>query len=76
MKVQGPINRRARQIVWCTMFAALPPAFGQVSADPQALQTSGIAKIDQYTDYVRRTGGRQEHGLRTGGSAGRPEDQL
>jgi hypothetical protein len=42
-------------MLWCVMLA-LPPAFGQVRADPQALQNSGITKIDQWTEYVRRTG--------------------
>lgn len=57
MKVQEPTKQHGRQMLWCLMLAAaLPPAFGQAGRDPQALQNSGIAKIDQWTDYVRRTG--------------------
>ena len=57
MRVQEPIKQSARWVLWCLMLAvALPPAFGQVNRDPQSLQNSGIAKIDRWTDYVRRTG--------------------
>jgi len=35
---------------------ALRSAFGQASRDPLSLQNSGIAKIDHWTDYARRTG--------------------
>lgn len=36
--------------------AILQPVFGQPSNDPQQLQESGIAKIDDWMDYTRRTG--------------------
>lgn len=57
MTVQEPTTYCARRMLWClTLAAALPLAFGQASRDPQSLQKSGITKIDQWTDYVRRTG--------------------
>ena len=56
MKVREP-KQQARQMLWCLMVAAaLPLAFGQQSNDPQSQQKSGVAKIDKWTDYVRRTG--------------------
>jgi CHAT domain-containing protein len=55
MKVREA-KQQARRMLWCLMLAAaLPLAFGQ-SHDPQSLQKSGVAKIDKWTDYVRRTG--------------------
>jgi hypothetical protein len=57
MKVPEPTKQHARRMLWCLMLAAASsPAFGQAGRDPQQLQNSGIAKIDQWTDYVRRTG--------------------
>ena len=57
MSVQEPTRQHARRLLWCLMLAvAVAPASGQTSRDPQSLQKSGIAKIDQWTDYVRRTG--------------------
>lgn len=57
MRVQKRTKQRARPMFWCLMLAAaLSPAFGQGSRDPKSLQDSGIAKIDHWTDYVRRTG--------------------
>ena len=57
MKTQKPTKQHSQRMLCCLMLAAaLPPAFGQVGSDPQALQNSGIAKIDTWTDYVRRTG--------------------
>lgn len=57
MAIQEPTKERARRIYWClTLVAVLPLAFGQASRDPKSLQDSGIAKIDHWTDYVRRTG--------------------
>jgi CHAT domain-containing protein len=38
------------------VLAAALPAFGQQSNDPQQLQKDGIAKIEHWLDYVRRTG--------------------
>jgi hypothetical protein len=57
MKVQGPTKRHARAIQ-CLILAAAASglAFGQGGRDAQSLQSSGIAKIDHWTDYVRRTG--------------------
>jgi len=48
----------ARRLLWCAFALAttLQPALGQPSNDPQQLQKSGIAKIDHWMDYVRRTG--------------------
>lgn len=40
----------------CVLMMLLPLAFGQVGRDPKSLQDSAIAKIDHWTDYVRRTG--------------------
>src|SRR5208282_4650137 len=62
MRVPEPIKQSARWLLWCLMLAvALPPACGQVNRDqvnraPLSLQNSGIAKIDRFIDYVRRTG--------------------
>jgi CHAT domain-containing protein len=57
MKIHEPTKQHARRILWCLMLAVvLPQAFGQAGPDPQALQNSGIAKIDHWIDYVRRTG--------------------
>src|SRR3984893_543130 len=48
----------ARCVVLClfSLTTAARPAFGQQSNDPQQLQQSGIAKIDHWMDYARRTG--------------------
>ena len=43
-------------ILGCGFATTLQPAFGQLSNDPQQLQKSGVAKIDHWMDYVRRTG--------------------
>ncbi len=57
MRVQEPAKQRTRRMLWCLMLAvALPPAFGQAARDARSLQKSGIAKIDQWDDYRRRTG--------------------
>lgn len=57
MKVPGPTKEHACWVLWCLVLAAASsPASGQAGRDPQQLQNSGIAKIDQWTDYVRRTG--------------------
>ncbi len=40
----------------CLMLVAVLPGFGQQFNDPQQLQKDGIAKIDHWLDYVRRTG--------------------
>ena len=40
----------------CLVLVAAMPAFGQQGSDPQQLQKDGIAKIDHWLDYVRRTG--------------------
>ena len=36
--------------------SSVSQAFGQPGNDPQQLQKSGIAKIDHWMDYARRTG--------------------
>src|SRR5258708_7757131 len=41
---------------WCLKLAAATLAFGEAGRDAQALQSRGIAKIDQWIDHVRRTG--------------------
>jgi CHAT domain-containing protein len=57
MNVQKRIKPHARRMLWCIMVAATSAAaFGQAGRDPQSLQDSGIAKIDRWLDYVRRTG--------------------
>ena len=57
MKTQEPTKQRTRRMLCClALAAALPPTFIQMGGDPQSLQNSGIAKIDEWTDYVRRTG--------------------
>ena len=38
------------------MLLAVLPAFGQQSSDALQLQKDGIAKLDHWVDYVRRTG--------------------
>jgi len=44
-------------LLWyCLVVAATFQVFGQSSNDPRQLQESGIAKIDHWIDYVRRTG--------------------
>jgi hypothetical protein len=57
MRAQETAKQRACRMLLCLMLAvALPPAFGQASRDAQSLQKSGIAKIDKWDDYRRRTG--------------------
>jgi hypothetical protein len=59
MRAHKPNKQRAQRmscLILAALAAALPPGFGQASRDPQSLQNSGIAKIDHWTDYVRRTG--------------------
>jgi len=58
MNSQGSTRRRAFRVLGClfALAATLQPAFGQASNDPQQLQKSGIAKIDHFMDYARRTG--------------------
>ena len=57
MNVRGPTKRARREVLCFLMLVAtLPEAFAQAPSDPQQLQKSGIAKIDQWTDYVRHTG--------------------
>ncbi|HEY6339779.1 MAG TPA: CHAT domain-containing protein [Candidatus Sulfotelmatobacter sp.] len=56
MKGQKPIHQPARRLFWTLMLAAVVlSAFGQ-DRDPQSLQNRGIARIDKWTDSVRRTG--------------------
>jgi len=55
MNFQQPAKQLARAIVACLVLVATLPAFAQ-SVDPQQLQKDGIAKIDHWLDYVRRTG--------------------
>jgi len=43
-------------ILLCLMLTPVLRAFGQQSGDPQQLQKDGIAKVDHWMDYVRRTG--------------------
>lgn len=54
MKLTGDLPRWILSCFLLTM--VLPLAFGQVGRDPKSLQNSAIAKIDRWTDYVRRTG--------------------
>ncbi len=58
MNTQGPIRQRALRVLGClfVLSAMLQPALSQPSNDPQLLQKSGIAAIDHWLDYVRRTG--------------------
>jgi len=57
MKLSEPNKQHARRMLWCLMLAAASSlAFGQRDRDPKQLQNNGIAKIDHWTDYVRRTG--------------------
>ena len=56
MTTLRPTKLRARSCLWCLMLVAALPVFGQQSGDPQQLQKEGIAKIDHWIDYVRRTG--------------------
>ena len=56
MTTLGPTKPRARSCLWCLLLVAALPVFGQQSGDPQQLQKDGIAKIDHWRDYVRRTG--------------------
>lgn len=57
MKVQQLTKRRARWVLSrVVLVAVLAPAFGQVSRDPQSLQSQSISRIDNWIDYVRRTG--------------------
>ena len=51
-------TRRVFGVLGClfVLAATLQPVFGQPSNDPQQLQKSGIAKIDHWLDYARRTG--------------------
>src|ERR1700730_13706388 len=58
MKTQSPTRRRSLGGLGglFVLAATLRPALGQPSNDPQQLQKSGIAKIDHFMDYARRTG--------------------
>src|SRR5271169_4614130 len=56
MNSQGPTKPCARWLLACLMLVAVLSAFGQQFNDPQQLQKDGIAKIDHWLDYVRRTG--------------------
>ncbi len=58
MNTQDPNIQRVFRVLWClvVLTAAFRPAFGQPGNDPQQLQKSGIAKIDHWMDYARRTG--------------------
>lgn len=57
MKLPWPTKSHARWLLqWLMLLAFLAPAFGQAGRDPQQLQNSSIAKIDQWIAYVRRTG--------------------
>src|ERR1700741_4351989 len=51
-------RRQARRVLWyVVVLAAMSQVvFGEPSNDPQQLQQGGIAKIDHWLDYVRRTG--------------------
>ena len=57
MNTQGT-TRRVFGVLGClfVLAATLQPVFGQPINDPQQLQKSGIAKIDHWMDYARRTG--------------------
>jgi tetratricopeptide (TPR) repeat protein len=53
------VIRQLPRLGWLCLFLLVTltqPAFSQQSNDPQQLQKSGIAKIDHWRDYVRRTG--------------------
>ena len=56
MNSQGPTKPCASWGLACLMLVAVLPAFGQQFNDPQQLQKDGIAKIDHWLNYVRRTG--------------------
>jgi len=51
-------SKRDRRVMWylLVLAATLQAIFAEPSDEPQRLQQSGIAKIDQWMDYVRRTG--------------------
>ena len=56
MRIWEVTRQYARRLLWCVLLAVLIlPALAQ-SRDPQSLQKNGIAKIDHWTAYVRRTG--------------------
>jgi len=57
MHIQGTTRQRALRVLWYVILAlALPSASAQQRNDPQQLLKSGTARIDHWTDYVRRTG--------------------
>jgi len=56
MNSPGPIKLLVRRLLGYLVLAAALPGFGQQFNDPQQLQKDGIAKIDHWLDYVRRTG--------------------
>jgi len=58
MNSQGPAKQLSWFVFLFLFFFAIGTSaiFAQQSNDPQRLQKEGIAKIDHWTDYVRRTG--------------------
>ena len=56
MDNQGLTGQLARRLLWCLVLATALPLFSQPGGNPLQLQQDGIAKIDQWVDYVRRTG--------------------
>jgi len=57
MNTQKVTKPCALRMLLSLLLVAAMPAFGQrTAADPQQLQKDGIAKIDHWLDYVRRTG--------------------
>jgi len=57
---QATSTRHSCKILCCFLLAqACVAAFGQTGRDPQSLQKDGIARIDRWLDYVRRTGDAQ-----------------
>ncbi len=56
MNSQSPIKSCAGWLPAILMLVAGLSAFGQGVSDPKQLQKDGIAKIDHWLDYVRRTG--------------------
>jgi CHAT domain-containing protein len=56
MNAPGPTNNCAHWLLRCLMLVATLPALAQLGGNPLQLQQDGIAKVDHWLDYVRRTG--------------------
>ena len=56
MNTTRPTKTLAHSILLCLLLLAALALIAQQSADPLQLQKDGIAKVDHWLDYVRRTG--------------------